>query len=166
MKIINNNSLTSKIVKSALMAAIYVVVTLAFQFMSYGPIQFRISEILILLVIINPTYTVGLTIGCLLANFASGYGIHDLILGPLATLISCIFINITVKKIKGTKGIIIASLWPAIFNGLIIGIMIHVLSNAPLLLTMGQVAFGEFVVITIIGIPIFKKVLLRLKKVL
>ena len=162
----NNNSLTNKIVKSALIAAIYAVITIILQPISYGPIQFRLSEILMLVVLINPNYIIGLTIGCLIANFAGGFGIHDIIFGTLATFLSAIFMNITFNKLKGLKGLIVASLWPSIFNGIIIGFMLHYVAQYPLLLSIVQVAIGEFVVVTIIGIPIFRSVLSRLKKVL
>lgn len=161
-----NNSLTNKIVKSALIAGLYAVLTLILQPISYGPVQFRLSEMLILIVFINSNYIVGLTVGCLISNFFGGFGPLDIIFGTLATFLSLICISITAKKMDGLKGLIIASLWPTIFNGLIIGIMLNYVTNAPLFLTIVQVAIGEFVVLTIIGIPIFRKVLPRLKKVL
>ena len=162
----NNNSLTNKIVKSALIAGLYALLTLILQPISYGPVQFRLSEMLILIVFINSNYIVGLTVGCLISNFFGGFGLLDMIFGTLATFLSLVCISLTAKKINGLKGLIIASLWPTIINGLIIGIMLNYVANVPLFLTISQVAIGEFVVLTIIGIPIFRKVLPRLKKVL
>ena len=59
---------------------------------------------------------------------------------------------------KGKKGcLIIASLWPTIVNAIIIGgVILHVLFKLPLILSILQVGFGQFVVITIIGVPLFK----------
>ena len=162
----NNNSLTNKIIKSALIAGLYALLTFILQPISYGPVQFRLSEMLILIVFINSNYIVGLTVGCLISNFFGGFGLLDMIFGTLATFLSLVCISLTAKKINGLKGLIIASLWPTIINGLIIGIMLNHVANVPLFLTIGQVAIGEFVVLTIIGIPIFRKVLPRLKKVL
>lgn len=161
-----NNSLTNKIVKSALIAALYAVITITLKPISYGPIQFRLSEILILIAFVDSKYIIGLTVGCLISNFFGGFGPLDMILGTLATFLSAVFISITAKKITGKKGLFIASLWPTIFNGIIIGIMLKYVASLPLVLSMIQVGMGEFVVVTIIGIPIFRRVLPRLKKVL
>ena len=44
---------TNFLVKSAVVAALYAVLTLLLPVASYGPIQFRFSEILVLLVFYN-----------------------------------------------------------------------------------------------------------------
>ena len=86
MKRISVKTLT----KLAVVAALYVALTVALQPLSYGSIQFRISEALMLLVVYNPVYSIALTIGCLVANFASSLGLVDVIFGTLATLVSCL----------------------------------------------------------------------------
>lgn len=161
-----NNSLTSKLVKSALIAALYAVITIVLKPISYGPIQFRLSEILILIAFLDSKYIIGLTIGCLISNFFGGFGPLDMIFGTLATFLSALSINITSKIVKGKKALFIASLWPTIFNAILIGLMLKYVASLPLVLSIIQVGFGEFVVVTIIGIPIFRKVLPTLKKVL
>lgn len=148
----NNN-----LVKAALIAAIYAVLTIILAPISYGPIQFRISEILVLLAFINPTYIIGLTLGCLLSNIFGGYGLPDIIFGTLATFLSVSAISLTAKYMKDNMiSLIIASLWPTIFNAIIIGWMLSVVIELPMLLTMIQVGVGEFVVVTLVGVPVFK----------
>ena len=98
--IILNNNLTSKIVKSALIAALYAVLTIILAPISYGPIQFRISEILVLLAFLDPIYIVGLTLGCLISNLFGGYGLMDITFGTLATFLSVSAISITSKYMK------------------------------------------------------------------
>ena len=61
-------NVVKKIVITGLVAAIYAALTLVIAPLSFGPIQFRISEIMVLLAFINPIYILGLTLGCLLAN--------------------------------------------------------------------------------------------------
>lgn len=152
-----NNNLTSKIVKSALIAAIYAVLTIILAPISYGPVQFRISEILVLLAFIDPVYIIGLTLGCLISNLFGGYGLMDIIFGTLATFLSVTAISITAKYIKSNLvSLIISSLWPTIFNAIIVGWTISVVSELPMLITMLQVGIGEFVVVTIVGVPVFK----------
>lgn len=150
-------NLTSKLVKVALVAAIYAVLTIILAPISYGPIQFRLSEILVLLAFIDPIYIIGLTLGCFLANLFGGLGIMDLVFGTIATFLSVSAISLTSKFIKHRlTSLIISSLWPTIFNGVIIGWMLNYVLQVPLLLTMFQVGIGEFVVVTIIGVPVFK----------
>ncbi|MDD7183948.1 QueT transporter family protein, partial [Peptostreptococcus porci] len=62
---------SSSIAKQAMVAALYAVLTWAIPSLSYGPIQFRVSEIMTLLAFYNPQYVIGLTVGCAIANLFS-----------------------------------------------------------------------------------------------
>ena len=57
---------TRSIVTTAIVAALYATLTLSLAFVSYGPIQFRLSEVMTLLPLFSKKYIVGLTIGCFL----------------------------------------------------------------------------------------------------
>lgn len=158
------NDLTKRLTRTAIIAAIYAVVTVAIAPLSYMGIQFRISEILVLLAIFDPLYIGGLTLGCLIANLLGPNGPMDVLFGTLATLISVYAIYLTGKLINNYKvKLLIASIWPTIFNGLIVGWMLNKLYGLPLILSMGQVALGELVVITCIGVPLFLMAESRLK---
>lgn len=159
------NNLTKRLTRTAIIAAIYAVVTLVIAPFAYGNIQFRVSEVLVLLALFDPLYIGGLTLGCLIANLLGPNGPMDVILGTLATFISVYAIYLTGKIIKNYKvKLLIASIWPTIFNGIIIGLMLNKLYALPLWLTIGEVAVGEFVVITIIGVPLFLAAGSRFKK--
>ena len=148
---------TKKIVMTSLVAAIYAVLTLVLGAISYGPIQFRIAEIMVLLAFIKKDYIWGLTIGCFLANVIGPYGAPDIVFGTTATFLSVYAIYLTGKVMKGKKyAILIASIWPTLINAIIIGFMLNIFVGMPLILSMIQVGFGEFVVITIIGVPLYK----------
>ncbi len=73
--------------QAAMIAAIYVALTLVFAPFSYGQIQVRISEALTILPVFSSAAIPGLFLGCLLANFLGGAAIPDIIFGTLATLI-------------------------------------------------------------------------------
>ncbi|GAA3663184.1 QueT transporter family protein [Asaccharospora irregularis] len=148
---------TKKIVVTALVAAVYATLTLSLGFISYGPIQFRIAEVMILLAFIRKEYIIGLTLGCFLANVIGPYGVPDIVFGTMATLMSAILVYLT-SKMQKKWSLLIASLWPTIINAIIIGAMLNIFFGVPLILGMLQVGFGQFVVITIIGIPFFKMV--------
>lgn len=76
--------------QGAIIAALYVALTVAFQPISFGAIQFRISEALTIMPLFTPAAVSGLFIGCLLANFLGGAVIIDIICGSLATLIGAV----------------------------------------------------------------------------
>lgn len=150
------NNLTKRLTRTAIIAAIYAVVTLAIAPFAYSNVQFRVSEILVLLAVFDPLYIGGLTLGCLIANLLGPNGPMDVIFGTLATFISVYAIYLTGKFIKNYKTkLLIASIWPTIFNGLIIGWMLNKLYGLPLILSMSEVALGELVVITFVGVPLF-----------
>jgi uncharacterized membrane protein len=141
------------LVLTAIIAAIYTVITLVFAPVSYGLIQFRISEALTVLPFLTSLAVPGLFVGCILSNIFGGYGIYDIVFGSLATLIAAFLTRIMPNDY-------LAPLPPVIVNGLIIGTMLHYILNVPLLISILYVAFGELVVCYILGLPLlvfFKK---------
>ena len=150
-----NQNLTKRIVVTGVIAAIYTVLTLILAPISFGPVQFRLSEVMVLLAFVDPLYIIGLTLGCLISNMLGGFGIMDIVLGSLATFMSCVAMYWTRSTIKNSKAsLLVASIWPTVFNGVIIGWVLHVTINVPMFITMVQVALGEFVVVTVIGVPL------------
>ena len=148
---------SKKIARIGMIAGLYAAITMALGFISYGPIQFRIAEVMTLLPLIGKEYILALTIGCFVANLASGYGVVDIVFGTLATFISVYLVYITGQKLKENKHkVLIASIWPTIINAIIIGgIVLHIFFGLPLIISILQVGFGQFVVITVIGVPMF-----------
>jgi len=140
------------ITRTALIAAAYAALTYAFAWMSYEQLQFRISEILVLFVLIEPKYGLGLVLGCVLANLASPLGLIDVIVGSAATLLAIMFI-VQVRRLLGCnkKALVIASFGPVISNALLVGIELTYLFNTPFSLNAFYVAIGEFAVVTIAG---------------
>lgn len=139
-----------RITKLAAIAALYVILTIINPF-SYNVVQFRVSEVLLLLCFYRRDYGYAMIIGCLIANIFSPLGLPDVLFGTLATALTVLFIS-------RSKNIIIAGLYPVVFNGVIIGLELRLLmeTELPLLAAMGWVAFGEFVVVTTVGIILFK----------
>ncbi len=151
---------TKKLVTLSMVSAIYVALTLAIAPLSFGSVQFRISEVLNLLAFINPSYGIGVTIGCLISNiFTPNIPALDIVFGTLATALSVFLIG-------KSKNLIVASLYPTIINGLVIGWVITASIEGvlnPLAMTpalffsmAASVAIGEFVVVTLIGVPLIK----------
>lgn len=136
-------------------AAIYVVVTVVGADLSYGPIQFRVAEALMLLCFFNKDYIFSLTIGCFIANIFSTVGLIDTVVGTSATLISAVLIYIC-RKEEDTLRMVICSLFPVIANGLLVGAELNLVLKLPFWLSVGEVALGEFVCVTVLGVIVFK----------
>ena len=98
---------TNFLVKSAGVAALYAVLTLLLPVASYGPIQFRFSEILVLLVFYNKRFIPGLVLGCALANMFSPMMLFDVIFGTLSSYIAF-------KLMQRAKNLYIASIFPVL----------------------------------------------------
>ena len=147
---------------NGIIAAIYAVVTIACGPLSYEFMQFRFSELLNLIVFFNPSFTVGLTIGCLLANLASSLGPLDILFGTLTTLVACIIMVIYSKFIKNLFSV---GFIPCILNAVVVPFTIYlstINTSEPMVLDaglyfmmFGWVFLGEFVCIVVIGYPLF-----------
>ena len=72
--------------QGAMIAAVYVALTVAFAPISFGAIQFRVSEALCILPYFTPAAVPGLFAGCFLSNLMLGSP-WDMVFGSLATLI-------------------------------------------------------------------------------
>mgnify|MGYP003293214456 FL=1 len=139
------------IVKYASVAAIYVVLTWILAPISFGPIQFRISEVLVLLCFFDKKYFIPLTLGCLISNLMSPM-VLDIAFGTIATMISLFFIS-------NSKNLFVASLFPVFFNGLIIAAEISIIEGIfdlnVFLFNMVTIAVGEFLCVSVIGVILF-----------
>ncbi len=152
---------TNMLIKIAIIAALYVVVTLFLTPSPYLGIQFRFAEILNLLAFLNPVYGIGVIIGCFLSNLNSPLGIIDIIFGTFATALSVFLIG-------RSKNLLFASFYPVIINAIIVGFELFFVLKLPLFLSMLQVGIGEFLVVTIAGYALFTFILKdeRLLKIL
>lgn len=138
---------------AGVIAALYVALTLPFGQFAFGPIQFRLAEILTLLPFLSPWAIWGVTLGCFLSNLLFST-VWDVLFGTLATLIAAIC---TYKS----RHLLVAPIWPILWNGLIIGTMLTVLTLdsfaiAPWLTIMAEITASEFVVCFALGVPFLK----------
>ena len=78
------------ICQAAIIAALYVVLTMLIGAFASGPIQIRISEALTVLPCFTPAAIPGLTIGCFFANLFTGCAAPDVLFGTLATLLGAL----------------------------------------------------------------------------
>ena len=135
------------ITQAAVIAALYTVLVIIFNYCSFGPIQFRIAEALTILPYFTPAAIPGLFVGCLLSNILGGAAIWDIIFGSIATLIGAIG-TYALRKNKW-----LAPLPPIIANTLIVPFVLKYAYGSEGIFAMFFVTIGasEFIVCGIIG---------------
>ncbi len=136
----------------AAVTALYAALTIALQPISFGLVQLRISEVLVLLCFYRRDYSIALILGCFIANCFSPMALMDMCFGTLATAIAVI-------PMYSIKNLWIASLLPVISNAVIIGAELYFAFSQPMWLGILTVGAGELIVITIAGCPLFRFVL-------
>jgi uncharacterized membrane protein len=105
---------------TGIISAIYTALTLILMPISFGAVQFRISEALTILPLIYPQAIVGLTVGCLISNLF-GCGVIDVVFGTFATFISAILTYVVGSKIKNDiVKFLVGGFFPVIINALIV----------------------------------------------
>lgn len=148
---------TLSLVRGAMIAAMYVTLTLVFQPISFGAVQFRIAEALTLLPVLSAEAVPGLFVGCIIANLLGGGVWYDIVLGSIATLLAAL----CTRAFRKTPAI--AAVFPALFNGIIIGPVVYFayvhapgepVSIGTLLFTVLTVTLGEVVVCYVLGLPL------------
>ena len=132
---------TAFLTRAAIIAALYVVLTLIFAPISYGEVQVRISEALTVLPFFTPAAIPGLFIGCLLANILGGAVLPDIVFGSLATLLGAL------GSYALRKNRFLVTLPPVIANTLIIPFVLRYAYgvNLPIILLMASIAAGELI---------------------
>lgn len=115
-----------RLTEAGLIAAMYAALTVAVAPIAYGPVQFRVSEVLTILPVFTPAAVPGLTVGCFVANLlglmsgANPAGAWDLILGPLATLLAALAAY-GLRNVRA-KGFPVWAALPAVLtNAIIVG---------------------------------------------
>ncbi len=97
------NSTTQLITQGAIIAGLYVVLSLAMYQFSYLEIQCRAAEALCMTIFFTPAGAWGVCIGCFITNLFGGSWM-DTVFGTLATLIAVILTLPITKAIKKRTG--------------------------------------------------------------
>lgn len=145
------------ITRAGLIAAMYVVLTVTpgLNALSFGPVQFRVSEMLMALAAFEWAAVPGLWIGCMIANSISQFGILDITLGAGLTLVAALGMRLAGNSWWGLSGFA----FPVALNALGVAFIIVTASPAgdgvlfwP---TAASVGAGEAAVMATLGIPLF-----------
>ena len=139
-------------VQAAMIAAIYVVLTVLFAPFSFGEIQVRIAEALTILPVFTPAAIPGLFMGCIIGNIFGGSILPDIIFGSLATLIGAYFTYLLRKQVK-----YLAPLPPILSNTLIVPLVLRYAYgiNLPIPFLMMTIGIGEVISCGVLGMIVY-----------
>jgi len=134
--------------QAAMIAAIYVVLCVVFNYTSFGPVQARVAECLTILPYFTPAAIPGLFVGCMIANILGGSILLDVLGGSIATLLGAVGTWFLRKKSR-----YLAPISPILANTLIVPYVLRYGYGEPLPipLMMLSVGLGEVLVCGLFG---------------
>ncbi len=146
------------IARTAIVASLYAICTLIFAPISYGAIQFRISECLCVLAFFYPEAVVGLTVGCFISNLF-GNGPLDVIFGTLATFSASVCSFAISKRImkRSLLKFFVCAIFPIVINALVVPLTFLLMTDLGelYLISVLQVGIGQTVVILSLGLFVY-----------
>ena len=163
---------THKMVQIALIGALYTALTLAVAPLSFGTVQFRISEALTLLPLFSPVGIWGVTFGCFFSNLlgfllgTNPIGIVDAFVGSTATLFAAMLTHLIgrcafsgIEKRNRLVRSLLAPIPVIVLNGLLVGLELAVIFGGEPGESFGfifafqacSVALGETVILYTLG---------------
>lgn len=146
----------------ALIIAIYTAISLLMGNLSFGMIQIRLAELLLVLCLYDSKFIIPITLGCFVTNLIGVINglnplVLDLIIGTFATLLSglCVyrFRNIRIHNLP-----LLSLLSPTIINGVMVGMELCLYFPIKPLLMMLYVGLGELVSVTLLGLLLHKPI--------
>lgn len=131
-----------------IIAAMYAVLTIFLAPISFGQVQFRVAEVLMILPFFTPSAIPGLFIGCLIANtVGSSFGLLDIVAGSLATLAAAaIASRIKIKWLVPLPTVLV--------NAAVVAYILYAMAGLPYLISAACVGLGEAVVCFGLGMPL------------
>ncbi len=145
-----NRKRTRFITQSAIIAAMYVVLTYVTSFfgLASGAVQCRLSEALLVLPMFTPSAIPGLFIGCALSNLMTGCILPDVVFGSIATLFGAVGAYVFKDKHP-----VLATLPNVLSNMLIVPLVLRYAYalDEGLLYFVATVGAGEIISCSILG---------------
>ena len=160
-----NITITKRLCRAGIIAALYVALTYAFAPFAFGPLQVRPAEALCILALIYPEAIPALWVGCMLSNLASPFFVYDVFIGSLATLVAAFISYLVGRFIKNTPlKLILGGLPVVLFNAAIIPLIIVFLCGGgegfssawiAYFTYAGSIALTEAVWVYALGTPLY-----------
>lgn len=148
---------TRRFVRVAVIAALYAVFTIMLAPVSFGAVQFRLSEMLKIFVLFDPFLAVGIGLGTFIANTMSPMvGPWELVWMPITDIIGGL-IAYSVFRMLGKKNMYIPALVYAVTTGLAVGVMLQSFGVDIWYLAAVPVIISEAILL-LVGAPIIKRI--------
>jgi uncharacterized membrane protein len=133
---------------AGVVGALYVVLSLLVAPLAYGPIQFRLGEVLKPLVIKYPATIPAFAVGVRMVNlFTPQTGVLELVLMPIVNLVGGTLCWFMARRIDGIVGTYIASLVIALVIAAGVATVLHFAAGLPYLVAFASVAVSEIVLL-------------------
>ena len=136
-----------RLARMSVLAAVYAALTVSLHPISYGVVQVRVAEALTVLPFLTADAIPALFVGVLVANLFGGFGLIDILLGSLATLLAAVLTRRMPRRW-------LAPLPPVLINAAVVGGYLSFLTGAPLLPSMGWVGLGQVLACYGLGYPL------------
>lgn len=137
--------LIRRITEVSIVSALYVALTVLVAPMSYGPIQLRISEAMVILVAARPHLLFFVPIGCFVANLFSPYaGFWDWVFMPLVSTLGAVPLALLKRRY-----LLFTSWIYAVVTAAGVGLMLSVLMKKGYLVMTAPVLLSQLAIMTI-----------------
>ncbi|MEM0377767.1 MAG: QueT transporter family protein [Thermosphaera sp.] len=148
-------------VKSMVIAAIYTALTVLLGMLSYGELQFRLSDAMIILPLLprlGIEAIIGLTVGGFLGNITSPFQPWDLIFGPITNFFASLVVYLVGRKVRSNLTVkhAIGSITASVIIAVMVGFFeLHLVYELPLI-TVAYVLISELIVIGVVGYMVLR----------
>lgn len=148
---------TKDLAMVAMVAAIYCAITLVVSPIAFGPMQFRISEIMKPLALKGRKYIIGLTIGLFLANLISPYGgLMEWLWMPFMCFVGG-EIAYLLRRFP-----IFSVIFYSVWISFAVSVLLQVVLGIPFYLSIGWIFVPE-TFLMLVGLPIMNKIWNKIK---
>ena len=151
----SSRSSVNELTKTAMVAALYVAVTVLLAVFSFGNIQLRLAEMFNYLALYNKRYVVAITLGVVLANFMSPTWMLDVPIGGIATFLVLILCRKVTKRLT-------SEIWKIAITAIIFALsmftvagQLAIMLEFPFWYTYLTVGLSELFSMTVGGIAIY-----------
>jgi len=135
---------TRELAEIAVISALYVALTYLIAPIAYGPIQFRVSEALVILVASRRHLILFVPVGCAVANLLSPYtGVWDLIFMPIMSTIGALPIFFF-----GRRFLLVTSWFYGVVTGLSVAFMIAIVEKSGFAILALSITTSQVIIMT------------------
>jgi uncharacterized membrane protein len=143
-----DSSPARRVAVAGVVGALYVVLSLAMSPLAFGPLQFRLGEVLKPLVIKYPATIPAFAVGVGIVNlFSPLSGPLELVLMPAVNLAGGALCWLVARRVGGAAGTYAASILFAVVIAAGVGAVLHFAAGLPYLESFASVAVSEVVLL-------------------